>query len=185
MKSILFAICLMLGSTVYANNSFVYTAKITSVDVYNVLNDSSIQGAYSNGSVEESLVGSILGKVINYQGAPTKVTESLAHVSMTGIGKESLVYSDKKEGTNQVIQATVERSFFARSLKGLMISSDQMKAIVAESLKKKGQSLVTNAGMKMGEAMLDYSVDMSDYVCTRKDNIMSCNMDAVIKMSYK
>lgn len=185
MKALIISISLLVSSLALANNSFVYTAKISAVDVYNVMNDSTLQGSYSNGTVEETLVGSIFGKVINYQGTPTQVTDSLAHVTMNGIGKESLLYVDTKEGIRRTVQATVERSFFTRSLKAMMIPAEQMKALLAESLKKKGQSLVTQSGMKVGESLLQYNVDVSDYVCVRKDAVMSCNVEAVIKMSLK
>jgi hypothetical protein len=184
-KSFLFVIAVGASQVAMAANHFDYKMEIKSRDFYTIVDGNTAIGSHSEALVQESITGQILGKTIDQVGVPTGMTQSMSHVSLTNISKDTVVYNNQNEKLVKVLPAQVKKSFFTRKIEGMTISSDVMKSVLASSLEKQGSNLVSKFGLLIGKSTLNYALDLTDYSCVRSNAMLVCESEAQILMSYR
>lgn len=83
----------------------------------------------------------------------------------------SMEMKDLKKGTTQVLSASVSDNL-------IVVSSEQIGQSLAAELKKQGQDLVNSMSLETAEGKMNYSLNVSDMVCTKAEKALSCGLSA-------
>lgn len=178
-RVVAFMVAIMTSSLGFAaGNSLRSVTQVQAIDTYHVVDQDFVRGFESQIDSRTQVIGTGLfsSSTKNLEPENQKRPNS---TDLTSIGSNSLRMEDRSKNLNRLVSAKVSKSWLGK-LKSIVISSDEMKAVYRDTLSGSARSVfdnITKEGSTLG------SVEMSDYVCSNNEGLLTCRYSATIQIN--